>query len=594
MRQPEFMLESRVCAFAIVAVLAGLLSPSASAVTSYSDPFYESEPAAPDLLLSPRSTADADALAHFACGYLLELEGKGGSEEAAAQYLSALRLRPDSPAILERLIGPWLVQHDFERITKTLGPLGAAHPEAPHLQLVISEALAAQKKADQAVAVLEKALDARHWSEPLLFRQLFVQYWQQKKFPEIEALIARARRHVAMRDRFVVLYAAAAYWNARSHSPDLRTDLRHRRVFGNRALHWAKRAAANAGDASRAEDIVTLARLFLEHGQAPEAEALLRKGLESFGPGEPRIALLLASVLIHDGRADQATPLLDPYLGNLLVAPEVCVELGRLYLEAKLPEKAALAYQKALFLRPSLSRLRIMLGYVYLQMDHADQCIEVIKDLEKPAAEVHLLRSHAWYEAGELKKAARELALAENAARKVKNEHFFGVDYYLFYATLCEDMGLTDRALEEAEKALKLHPDDPVCLNFVGYVMADHGRDTKKAEALIRQALVADPDNVAYLDSLAWVLFRRKQFSQALDTMNRCLRLGGDEADPIILEHTGDIYAANGCALLSRRYWWEALEAEPKEEDATRIRNKMRKLGGRVGTAQSSKGKKWK
>jgi len=576
MRQRVPMSFLRACVTTVMVAFAVLCTVSARA-SSFTDPFYRSAPAAPDLFLSPQSTADADALAHFACGYLLDLEGKGGSGQASAQYLSALRLCPDSSAILERLIGPWLIQREYEKITRVLGPLGETHPEAVNLQLVISEALAAQKKVPQAVALIEKALDARDWGEPLLFRQLFVYYWQQKEFPKIEELIARARRHVAMRDRFVVLHAAAAYWNARSHSPELRGKPRRRRSFGRRALRWARRAAANAGDANRAEDIVTLARLFLERGETREAEILLRQGLKTFGPGASRIVLLLASVLIRDGKAEMAVGFLDPFLSRPVVAPEVCVELGRLYIEAKRPEKAAIAYEKALFLRPSLSRLRIMLGYVYLHMDRAPKCLEVIKDLGKPAPEVHLLRSHAWYESGELKKAARELALAEDAARKVKNEHFFGVDYYLFYATLCEDMGLTDRALEEAGEALKLRPSDPVCLNFVGYVMADHGRELEKAEHLVRRALAAEPNNVAYLDSLAWTLFRRKRFRRALEVMNRCLRLGGDEADAIILDHAGDIYAANGFQLLSRSLWWKALESAPEKKDATRIRGKMQR-----------------
>ncbi len=565
------------------AVLAGLSFVPAGAAGARRGPFDEMVPAAPDLFLTPQDEAASQALAHFACGLLLEMEGKAGSEEATRHYLAALKLRPNASPVLERLIGPWLVRREFKRITDVLGPLAADHPEASNLQLVVSEALAAQKRAPEAVALIEKALAARDWAQPALFRQLFVYYWQQKKFAKTEKLIARARRHAKMRNRFVVSHAAAVYWNARSQSPELKSRPRRRRTFRKRALKWARRAAEKVADADRAEDVVTLARLFREYDDLPEAERVLRQGLETFGTTAPRIPLLLASVLLRADRADEVAALLDPLLSRPILPPEVCVELGRLYLEAQLPEKAAIAYRKALFLRPQLSRLRIMLGYVYLRMDLPDQCIEVIQDVKKPAAEVHLLRSHAWYESGELKKAARELALAENAARSAGNEHFFNVDYYLFYATLCEDMGLTDRAIEEANKALKLKPDDPVSLNFVGYVMADHNRELDKAERLIRRALEADPENVAYLDSLAWVLHRRKRPRQALDAMNRCLRLGGDEADPIILEHAGDIYAANGCPLLARRFWWEAIEAGAKERDAKRMRERMKEAAEASG-----------
>ena len=47
---------------------------------------------------------------------------------------------------------------------------------------------------------------------------------------------------------------------------------------------------------------------------------------------------------------------------------------------------------------------------------------------------------------------------------------------------------------------------------------AEHGQNQEKARDLIEKALKAEPKNAAYLDSLAWVLFKLKQPQDALPT----------------------------------------------------------------------------
>jgi tetratricopeptide (TPR) repeat protein len=258
------------------------------------------------------------------------------------------------------------------------------------------------------------------------------------------------------------------------------------------------------------------------------------------------------------------------------VHPQVALEMGRYYLEVDETEKATLAYERALTIEPNLSRLRLTLGYLYLRQGHPERTIEVVQPMPDLPAEKHLLLSHAYREQRKLDQAAREVALAEEAALKAKDERFFGPSFYLFYATLCEDLGYVDRALEKVAKALELTPRDPVCTNFMGYVLADHNRDLDKAEAWVALALSEDPDNVAYIDSLAWVYFRQGRLQLALNEINRCLRLGGREEDAVILDHAGDIYWANGLRLLARRFWWEALAlGMEKESEMARLREKL-------------------
>ncbi len=69
---------------------------------------------------------------------------------------------------------------------------------------------------------------------------------------------------------------------------------------------------------------------------------------------------------------------------------------------------------------------------------------------------------------------------------------------------------------------------------------------------MILQAVEAEPDNAAYLDSLGWVLFRLGRFDEAVVQLEKAAAI--DEPDPVILDHLGDAY--QGLAVSSRPGAW--------------------------------------
>ena len=78
-----------------------------------------------------------------------------------------------------------------------------------------------------------------------------------------------------------------------------------------------------------------------------------------------------------------------------------------------------------------------------------------------------------------------------------------------------------------------------MALNFLGYLLADHDRRLRP-EALILKALVHDPDNGAYIDSLGWVYYRLGRLPEARIQLERAVDLTG--GDPVVREHLGDVY----------------------------------------------------
>ena len=117
-------------------------------------------------------------------------------------------------------------------------------------------------------------------------------------------------------------------------------------------------------------------------------------------------------------------------------------------------------------------------------------------------------------------------------------------------------------------------------LNFIGYMLADHGRDLDTAEGMVRRALELKPGTGAYLDSLGWVYFRRGENAQALRLLEQAAALEPEQ--PVIADHLGDAYLRADRKADAARWYRNALEALQHADDpldARGLRNRVeRKL----------------
>jgi predicted Zn-dependent protease len=127
-------------------------------------------------------------------------------------------------------------------------------------------------------------------------------------------------------------------------------------------------------------------------------------------------------------------------------------------------------------------------------------------------------------------------------------------------AVLLERSGQGDAAIAQLEALHKARPLDSGVSNALGFTMADHKRELPRAEVLIREALAAQPDNPAILDSLGWVLFRRGQAEAAVTPLQRAFRL---LKDGDIGAHLGEVLLATGHKGEARTILQRALAADP-------------------------------
>jgi tetratricopeptide (TPR) repeat protein len=150
---------------------------------------------------------------------------------------------------------------------------------------------------------------------------------------------------------------------------------------------------------------------------------------------------------------------------------------------------------------------------------------------------------------------------------EVKNQwqQFLTADYFA--------AGRLDRAIKLLETILSVNPNLGWANNSLGYALANHGKDYKRAEALIRKAVATEPGLGAYLDSLGWVLYRQGKYEQAYQYTLMSYRSMA-EPDPIILDHLGDICYALKKYDRARQYWQESIRAS-RGHDATSLEPEM-------------------
>jgi uncharacterized protein HemY len=108
-------------------------------------------------------------------------------------------------------------------------------------------------------------------------------------------------------------------------------------------------------------------------------------------------------------------------------------------------------------------------------------------------------------------------------------------------------------------------------MNALGYTLADHSRQLKRARKLIESAHAAAPAHAAILDSLGWVLFRQGQSAQAEPYLRTAY---ADDRGGEIAAHLGEVLWQLGRQADAEHIWTEAgaTDGENKLLKSTRER----------------------
>ena len=162
-----------------------------------------------------------------------------------------------------------------------------------------------------------------------------------------------------------------------------------------------------------------------------------------------------------------------------------------------------------------------------------------------------------------------------------------------YFRGICNERAKKWSAAEDDLKmALKLYPDQPHVLNYLGYSWIDQGLNLDEGMRMIRRAVEQRPDDGYIVDSLGWAYYKLGNFEEAVKHLERAVELKPD--DPTINDHLGDGYWKIGRVLEARFQWSHARDLKPEPEELEKIQQKLQTgvLEETSSAADASKPKK--
>ncbi|MGE4291713.1 MAG: tetratricopeptide repeat protein [Desulfovibrio sp.] len=289
------------------------------------------------------------------------------------------------------------------------------------------------------------------------------------------------------------------------------------------------------------------------------------------GPTQKAYLLSASSAFLNQGFPAQASAVLDTLSGFDPVPTEYFFYKAVIAFEAEENVEKALEY----------------LDQVPLGDDRYDEALEfriqILHGLERPEEVLRLIREGqnkfpeklSFYQMeSEYWLSREDLPQARAALEKGLKQRPDNPDLLYRYGVLLDRMGQRDKSLEIMERIIKSDPQHADALNYIGYTLAEEGRDLQRAQVLIENALIQEPDNGYIIDSLAWVHFKAGNLSKGWEHIQRAVR--EVPKDPTLWEHYGDIASALGKKVSALEGYRKAIQYGT--ESVERVKDKIKNL----------------
>jgi tetratricopeptide (TPR) repeat protein len=368
-------------------------------------------------------------------------------------------------------------------------------------------------------------------------------------------------------------------------------------------------------------------------GQNTDADAAYRAAIAAGNTG-PRIIDAYGRFLERSGRADDARAFYTKLQGDEAAGPIAAAGFARLArgekpdrlistpaqgaaealfgIAASLTDQtsadvAILYLRFALYMSPDFDLAKIVLADRFETLEKYDDAIKVYESVNTdspygPAAAVQVAVDQMKLDRND--KAIEELSSfvskrpddisawtslgdayrAENKFEKAADAYDRAVqliskaapkDWPLFYARAVseEQSHRWDAAEADLQNALKLSPEQPQVLNYLGYSWVDQNRKLPEALAMLEKARALSPYDGYIVDSVGWAYYRLGRYPDAAKTLENAVLLV--PADPTINDHLGDAYWRVGRKLDAQFQWNHALAFDPDKGEKALIERKL-------------------
>ena len=143
------------------------------------------------------------------------------------------------------------------------------------------------------------------------------------------------------------------------------------------------------------------------------------------------------------------------------------------------------------------------------------------------------------------KQFAEALPLFEKGVELTDDKPELRSQFYSYLADCYYNLDSVERAFKMFDEVLKINPNDILVLNNYAYYLSLRNERLALAEKMSSQAVAMESDNATYLDTYAWVLYKRGEYSQARYYIKLAIEKDKDPSG-VLYEHYGDILYRSG------------------------------------------------
>jgi len=279
-------------------------------------------------------------------------------------------------------------------------------------------------------------------------------------------------------------------------------------------------------------DLDLAANPYLYTGDFKQAVDMLEK---VYSQTSNEHTLLRMSTLMDEytGERTKAIQLLETHRRmNILTSNAVYFKLIDLYVKENDIEGLIDTY-KALYVKEKKEKYlkKIIDAYAYKRdLDGAIAYLEKIKDDEADYILYELYKQKKHFQ--------KAFLLTDKLYRQQKDPRWIAEKGILLFEKSKDknNRKMIHDVVGYFEQAIDMGVDDSIYLNYYGYTLIDKDIDVKKGIKVIEEALLQQPDNTYYLDSLAWGYFKEHRCKEAYELMRKVVGMEGLK-EPEIAEH---------------------------------------------------------
>ena len=229
-------------------------------------------------------------------------------------------------------------------------------------------------------------------------------------------------------------------------------------------------------------------------------------------------------------------------------------------------DSAMWVYKRSLALKPANFKAWEKLLGSYTDKNDADSLMkysEKVMRLFPNQAEAHYFNSIAHYNKKDYPGAIKAMNRAIDLVPESNKEQLGG--FYAFLGDIYHTNRQDDLSDEAFEAALKMQPNDATLLNNYSYYLSERGKRLDDAEKMSKHSLELRPDQATFLDTYGWILYKKGNIEKAREYVQKAVDLSGAKADATLFDHLGNIYFKLNDKDKALQYW--KLSKEKGNED---------------------------